>query len=455
MKLLIRNGTVIDPANGLHAQADVLVEDGRIAEVSANGIFCAAAEELDAEGLTVCPGFIDIHMHEDPVVNGRLYADPERAALARLLRMGVTAGLAGNCGENAAEPAAYLRLLEQRGSLISLGLLAGHSDLRKRFDGGDPYAQLDAQQTGELAASMAAAVRQGCYGISFGLEYTPGTTPEELLLCIRRCAPESDYLAAHIRGCAEDAAAAAEEVILAGREAGADVQISHVGSMGAYGQMAELLTLLDAYASTGMRLFADCYPYTAFSTYIGSAPYDDLEKIHCRYEDIMLCEGRYKGLPCTKEIFEEERRAHPDYLTVGSVMRAEEVRAALLHPRVLPCSDATLNFGSGHPRASGAFPRFYDRMVRGGLMTEDEAIRRMTALPAQRLGWSRKGKLSAGSDADIVIFDPAEFKDRADFTEPLRDPAGIRTVIVNGKVAFRDGRILCENAGRLLKKENG
>ena len=449
MKHLIRNGRVIDPSQRIDARLNVLLEDGKV--------LCLTAETppadltTDAGGLVVCPGFIDLHAHEDPLVNGKRYKDPDRANLACLLRMGVTTCLAGNCGDNFGDPTAFLDEIERDGCFVNVAMLAGYTWFRERFSKADRYGAASADEIEAISKALTAALDAGCAGVSFGLEYIPGMSREELSAAARCCRAGGKLIAAHIRACAEGAPAAAAEVLEAGKEAGVPVQLSHIGSMAAYGQMEALLSLVDRFRAEGVDACCDCYPYAAFSTRIGSAPYDDLEAMHCSYADIELCEGSYRGQRCTREIFEAERKTHPDYLTVGHVMREDEIRLAYRHPNVTVGSDCFLFGGNGHPRAAGAFPRFLGRLAPESGLSLNEALFRITALPAMRLGLSQKGSLCPGADADLVLFDPEEILDCATFAEPTLPPKGIRAVFLAGEPAVLDGKIVNGRLGKPIR----
>ena len=453
MKHLIRNGRVIDPSRRIDARLNVLLEDGKV--LCLTGETPAADLTTDAGGLVVCPGFIDLHAREDPMVNGKRYTDPDRANLACLLRMGVTTCLAGNCGDNFGDPAAFLDEIERDGCFVNVAMLAGYTWYREKFSKADRYSAAAPAEMKAISKALTGALDAGCAGVSFGLEYLPGMSREELLAAARCCSAEGKLIAAHIRACAEGAPAAAAEVLEAAKEASVPVQISHIGSMAAYGQMEELLTLVDRFRAEGVDACCDCYPYTAFSARIGSAPYDDLEAMHCSYGDIELCEGSYRGQRCTREIFEAEREAHPDYLTVGHVMREDEIRLAFRHPNVTVGSDCFLFEGKGHPRAAGAFPRFLAKLAPESGLSLNEALYRITALPAMRLGLTEKGNLRPGADADLVLFDPEEILDCATFAEPTLPPKGIKAVFLAGKAAVLDGRIVADRLGRPIRYPAG
>lgn len=449
MTHLIRNGRVIDPARRIDAKLNVLIRDGMILALTDGNV--QADEVTDATGFVVCPGFIDMHTHEDPVYNGIRYADEEKANLACLLRMGVTSCLAGNCGDNFCDPVEFLDLIDREGCFVNVAMLAGYTSFRERNSAADRYSPVSEEERAGIIDAIRKALEAGCAGISFGLEYVPGTDRKELQAAARLCAESGKRIAAHIRACAEAAPEAAKEILSVGKEAGIPVQLSHIGSMAAYGQMETLLNLVDRYRADGMEVGCDCYPYTAFSTTIGSAPYDDLEAIHCRYEDIELCEGAHRGERCTRELFEKIRREHPEYLTIGHAMKEDEIFLAFQHPNVTVGSDCFLSDGKGHPRAAGAFPRFLRHSAVDCGLSLSEALFRITALPAMQLGLVGKGTLNPGSDADLVIFDPESLHDRASFAEPTLPPEGLAAVFVAGRPAVRDGRIVNSTLGKAIR----
>ena len=449
MKHLIINGRVIDPSQRIDAKLNILLENGKIRKLFTGTL--PADTVTDAEGLVVCPGFIDLHAHEDPIINGQRYRDEEKANLACLLRMGVTTCLAGNCGDNFGDPVEFLNETDRDGCFLNVAMLAGYTWFRQKYSEADCYSPASAEERAKIAASVSEALSAGCAGVSFGLEYVPGMSREEVLDAARCCSPFGKMITAHIRACAEESLQAAEEVLEAGRAMGIPVQLSHIGSMAAYGQMKDFLNLVDSMRADGVDACCDCYPYAAFSTTIGSAPYNDLEAIHCDYLDIELCEGEYRGKRCTKEIFERERAIHPEYLTVGHVMNEDEIRLAYRHPNVTVGSDCFLSEGKGHPRAAGAFPRFLSRYAPACGLSLCEALYRITTLPARRIGLKNKGTLRPGADADLVLFDPVQLTDCATFSEPILPPKGIKAVIIGGEAAVLEGKIQRSNLGRAVR----
>ena len=449
MKILIKNGRLIDPAQRIDAKLNLLTANGIVASITQDEP--EADFVIDAFGDIVCPGFIDLHAHEDPVENGTIYCDEGRANLACLLRMGVTTCLCGNCGDNFCNPSQFLDMYQNGGCFVNVAMLAGYTYFREKYSSADRYSPVTKQEMEIICGEVENALKNGCAGLSFGLEYVPGISTEELLAAFQLCTSSSRLVSAHIRACAEGVLPAVKEILETARKTEVPVQISHIGSMAGYGQMKELLKTVDEYRGNGLSAGCDCYPYAAFSTMIGSAPYDDLEAIHCRYEDIEICEGQHRGERCTKELFEEERNNHPEHLTVGHVIKDEEIKTAFMHPNVVVGSDAFLNHGNGHPRASGAFPRFFKIYAPACGLSLNDAIERVTFLPARTLGLSNKGTLKIGADADLVIFDPERITDNSTFSHPTSPPDGISWVIINGQTAAKDGKITNGKLGRALR----
>lgn len=450
MKTLIKNGTVIDPASRVHARLNLLLEDGSVALLTCEDV--EADRVLDADGKYVCPGFLDIHMHEDPYdpVEDRLVP----GIMCSMLRMGVTTAIGGNCGINTVSPIKYLDLMDRDGGPINMGLLAGHTFLREKAGHLDKYTAITPEELKRISALAQQALEAGCFGVSFGIRYVPGISREEMLETARGCTAAGKLVAAHVRDDAEQIFSAVRELIDIGRALDVPIQNSHVGSMGGFGQMARLLAMMDSCRANGLDLSGDCYPYYAFSTRIGETTYDDgfLERYQADYSVIEVCEGPYKGQRCTPEIFHELRQHAPRTLTVCHVMKPEEVDMALLHPNIMVASDGIMDNGQGHPRAAGTFPRFLCNYVRTGRISLDEGIAKMTAAPAARLGLSRKGTLRRGADADVVVLDLERLADKATFDTPNAAPEGLDYVLIGGEVAVDHGRLVRSDLGRALRK---
>lgn len=450
MKTLIKDGFVVDPANGISSALNLVIEDGKIAEVTTDAPRCD--EVIDAAGKYVTPGFIDIHMHEEG------YDEKERkikdSINLSMLRMGVTTAIGGNCGDNYMEPTAYLDELDAKGGPINMGMLAGHTYFRNKAGHTDKYTEITDSELSAMTEMIEDALDKGCVGVSFGIRYVPGINEKELLACGRLCRKSGKMVTAHIRDDAENVFGAMRELINIGEKLGVPVQVSHVGSMGGFGQMEGMLRLIDAYKANGFDVTADCYPYYAFSTRIGETTYDDgfLARYKTDYSVIEVCEGKYKGMRCSEAIFKELRENEPKTITVCHVMKPEDVDMALLHPNVMLASDGLLNNGQGHPRAAGSFPRFIKNYVKTGKLSLYDAVNKMTAMPAKKLGLDFKGRLNKGADADIVIFDLDELADNATFDKPVEYPSGIEYVLIGGKPALRGSRVIDGRLGKAVRK---
>lgn len=446
MKTLIYGGRVIDPANRVDAKLNLLIEDGKIAWAGAD--MPTADETIDATGKVVSPGFIDIHLHEDPVVDGKIAPD----IFNSMLRMGVTTVAGGNCGINVCDPVEYLKLADE-GVPVNVIMLAGHEYFRKAAGAEDIYGHATEEQKQAMEKAIARALEAGCAGVSFGLRYVPGADKDEFFRAAKCCAGSHKLITSHVRNDADGIFDAIDEFCAAGVEYGIPVQISHIGSMGGFGQMEAVLQQVDAYRMNGLDITIDCYPYFAFSTRLGTPTYDPgwLDRYHCDYGVLEFCEGKYKGQRATKETFDEMRRDFPQCITVCYVMKEEDVRLAFRHPAVMLASDGLLNNGQGHPRASGSFPRFLAEFCRNGDLSLYDAVNKMTAMPAARLGLTGKGRLNVGADADITIFDPEKVKDGATFAEPVLPPVGIDYVLLGGQIVAKDCQILKNNCGKAIR----
>ena len=449
MKTLIYGGRLIDPANRVDGLHNLLIEDGKVIWVGQG--HPDADQTIDATGKIVSPGFIDIHMHEDPVgEDGKIAYDIANS----MLRMGVTTATGGNCGINVYDPVEYLALVDQQGAPVNMVMFAGHEYFRKAAGAEDIYAKATEEQKVAMAQAIQKALDQGCVGVSFGLRYVPGANEDEFYRAAACCQASKKLISSHVRDDADGIFGAIDEFCAAGVKYGIPVQISHIGSMGGFGQMEAVLRQVEDYRLNGLDIAMDCYPYFAFSTRIGTPTYDPgwLDRYHCDYSVLEFSEGKYKGQRATKETFDEVRRDHPSCITVCYVMKQEDVRLAFRHPAVMLASDGLLSNGQGHPRASGSFPRFLAEFSRKGDLSLYDAVNKMTAMPAQRLGLANKGRLNVGADADITIFDYEKITDGATFAEPVLPPVGIDYVLIGGKIAARNCEIVDGSCGRAIRK---
>ncbi|MDO4218703.1 MAG: amidohydrolase family protein [Synergistaceae bacterium] len=450
MKTFIKNGQLIDPKNKINSRLNLLLEDGRVADITRDDA-ANADIVIDATGLIVTPGFIDIHMHEDPLNDdGTLAVSITRSMLA----MGVTTALGGNCGLNVADPVTYLDNIDRYGAPVNMALLAGQGWLREKVSKADKYSTISRDEIAKEAKEAKRALDGGCMGLSYGMRYVPGLTEEEYEATATLCCRTDRLVAAHVRDDAAGIFTAGEEFISVARRLDLNTEFSHIGSMAGFGQMEEFLRYIDETRARGMNLHCDCYPYYAFSTHIGSTTYDPgfLERYNTDYSVVEMCEGKYKGQRCTEEIYNYYRKYEPNAITVCHVMRQEDVDMALAHPGVMLGSDGLINKGQGHPRASGAFPRLIAEFVKKGVLSLYDAIAKMTSMPAEKLCLPNKGHLGRGAEADVTIFNLQTIKDNATFASPMTSPDGIEYVIIGGRLALKNGKIVNETLGRAVRK---
>ena len=448
MKTLIYGGHVIDPANRVDGKLNLLIEDGKIAWVGTD--MPDADKAIDATGKIVTPGFVDIHLHEDPVVEGKI----QPCIFNMALKQGVTTVVGGNCGINVYDPAAYLDLVDRDGTPVNVALFAGHEYCRKAAGAQDIYAKATEEERVQMVHNIRAALNGGCVGVSFGLRYVPGADKDEFFRAAECCKVGKKIIASHVRDDADAIYEAIDEFCAAGVEYNLPVQISHIGSMGGFGQMEGVLRQIDAYKLNGLDIMLDCYPYFAFSTRLGTPTYDPgwLDRYHCGYDVLEFCEGKYKGQRATAETFDEMRRDFPECITVCHVMKEEDIRLAFRHPNVMLASDGLVNNGQGHPRAAGSFARFLKEFAKTGTLSLYQAVEKMTAIPANRLHLANKGRLNVGADADITIFDYETISDSATFAQPALEPVGIETVLIGGEIALEKGEIRKANCGKAIRK---
>ncbi len=450
MRTLISGGRVIDPATHTDAELNILIENGKVCLVTRDTP--SADRVIDATGMIVCPGFIDLHMHEDPVADGAI----QPCIFTTMLHMGVTTVVGGNCGSNLYDPIEYLDIGDRQGIPVHVSLLAGHGTFRKKAGARDKYGRATLAQREQMQACLKKALEAGCAGISFGLRYYPGTDDDEFYRAVSCCAGTGKLITAHIRDDAAHVFDAIAETADAGKSFGVPVQISHIGSMGGFGQMADVLRMTDEYRMNGLDIMLDCYPYNAFSTSLGATTYDDgwLERYNCGYDVLEYCEGEWAGKHADAESFSRLRNEFPDCLTVCHVMRQEDIDLAYRHPSVLIASDGILSNGQGHPRAAGTFPRVFAQYVRTGKLSLYDAIAKMTSRPAQRMRLADKGTLQVGADADITVFNPETIRDNATFATPIMPPDGIEYVLIGGEIALDHGQEINTRLGRAVRVAN-
>ncbi|MDF2675945.1 MAG: Amidohydrolase 3 [Bacillota bacterium] len=451
LDLKILNGKIIDVENKKIIEGNLGIKDGKIVDIGV--VLSDAKQEINANGNYVSPGFIDIHMHEEDL---SLTNKKEYDISQTMLNMGVTTAITGNCGNNRQSIVELHDYIKEKGNPVNYMSFIGHNFLRDTVGNTDIYRKSSKEQIKKIQGMVKKAIDFGAVGISYGLEYCPGIDIEEAIEVAKEIEGRQDLLlAAHYRKDSIYALDAIKEMAQIGKETNIPFQISHLSSCSAYGNMTEALKLIDEIVDSGLDLQVDAYPYDAFSTYIGSAVFDDgcLKLWNKDYDSIMLTEEPFKNKRCDKFLFEKARKEYPDMLAVAYVMNENEIFEALNNKNVMIASDGIYRNHSGHPRGAGTFPRVIGQFVRDKKVMEFfDALYKMTYMPAKRLNLKSKGLLKEGYDADIVIFNYDTIIDKATFEDPQLKPEGIEYVIINGKVAVKNGVCVNNTLGTFIKR---
>ncbi len=527
--VLIAGGTVVDGTGLPGRRLDVAIDGTKIAGLYKNDA-SKATVVIDATGMVVCPGFIDIHTHSDLTLLCNPLAESK-------VMQGVTTELIGNCGSsptpaigNARESLAefakgmdveinwatldeyFLRLDHLRTS-VNVAALVGAETVRRAVLGADDVRP-DEKQLEQMKSLVAEGMLQGAHGISSGLIYAPGcyATTEELIALASVAASFGGLYASHMRGESSTLVKSVEEAIRIGREANVRVEISHHKACGKrnWGTVRTTLGMIESARSEGVDVAFDVYPYTAACTALDSVlpPYareggpeaelarlkdpstrerlkrevntltdeweasaaedgwDSIVAIGFRKPENKKFENKSitdiasaLGKDPTDTAFDLIIDEGPLLYAIYHDINENDVLTVITHPLGSIGSDGEsvcpygpLGESIVHPRSYGTFPRVIRRYsIEKHAFPLEEAIRKMTSWPAERIGLTDRGILAKGLAADVVVFDRDKIRDRATFDKPHQFPEGISTVIVNGSVTVADGRHTKERAGQVLR----
>lgn len=506
--LLIRGARVVDGTGSPWYRADVAVRGDSIAAI-APSLDAPAARVVEAAGLVLAPGFIDLHVHafqaSGPAPKVLFMA--EAPAAENYIRQGVTTLIAGPDGFAPVPLAPALDGLLALGIGPNLGTLVGHGSVREAVLGNVNRAPTP-DELDRMRGLVRQGMRDGAFGLSTGLFYVPATysaTPEVIELA-RVAGAMGGIHVSHIRDEVGGLVDSVRETIEIGERGGLPTQVTHHKAIGrsAWGKTVETLRLIDEARRRGVDATIDVYPYTASSTTIQAAllpPWAQEgtpAEIVARITDPAI---RPKVLAETIHLLREERGAgdphnvqlsrcdwqpdlagrHLDEVTrsrgltptiehaaetvlwlvaqggCGGIYYAideQDVQRVLAHPATMVASDGQVvvyGRASPHPRAYGTFVRVLGRYVRElQTLTLEEAVRKMTAFPAQRIGLADRGVIKVGMKADLVLFDPETVRDTATFERPHQYAEGVSRVFVNGIAAYEDGRMTGARPGRIL-----
>lgn len=412
---------------------------------------CLSAEESNEFNINILsPGFIDIHMHEENFLSeGAHFVISEM-----MLKQGVTTCIGGQCGvQNQSLKTFISEINALGGAPTNYMLFTGYNQKRVALGIGH-YSKPTKSQLNELKKQINEEINDGAAGISFGIEYDPGISTEEIIDVINSVESDDIIVAAHYREDGSGAIDSIKEMIEIQKNIGnKKFQISHLSSCSAMGSMKESLCLINKAMEEYPQLDFDTYPYNAFSTQIGSEVFSEgcFEGWGKSYEDILLTDDPYKNIYCNKQIFEECRNKYPEMLAIAFVMNEQEIEDAVVNENGMVASDGIINHGNGHPRAAGTFPRVIRKYVRENhSISLYRAIEKMTIKPANRLNLKKKGRIEEGADADLVIFDYEKIADGATYEDINIPPRGINEVYISGELALKNNKKYNENLGKFM-----
>jgi N-acyl-D-aspartate/D-glutamate deacylase len=431
--VVLGGGRVMDPESGLDAVRNVGIRGKKIAAISTDQL--RGKVEIDARGLVVAPGFIDLHQHSETPEAYR-YKAMDGVTTALELEVGVS-------------PVSEWYTAREGKALINFGASSGHIPARMALlhDSGTLLprdAAMNRAATPEeqkmIEASVEKGLDEGGLGLGMGIAYTPTAGPDEILSLFYLAAKFQRPVFVHIR--AGDVVTSMQEVITDAAAAGVPLHIVHINSA-ATAKTPQALRIFDGVRARGLDITTEVYPYTASMTEIASAAYSGWE--NRPPEDFARLLWPPTGERLTRESFLRYRKQGGFVAQFGNT--EEMVRMALTHPAVMIASDGIIENGFGHPRAVGTYSRVLGKYVREDqALSLMDAIRKASLLPAERLEamspqMRQKGRLKAGADADIGVFDAARVIDKATFQNPAQYSEGFRYVLVEGTFVVREGKL--------------
>jgi N-acyl-D-amino-acid deacylase len=498
--LVITHGRIVDGTGNPWFEADIAVKNGRIIEIGRIDP-SRAVKTISAKGLIIAPGFIDIHTHIESSIGALPTAD-------NFLRMGVTSAVTGNCGGSALKMGEWFKGLEEKGISINIASLVGHNTIRRAGMEGDFDRPPTPEELQRMRDFVEQAMRDGAVGFSTGLEYIPGTyaKTDEIVEMAKVSAQYGGVYATHMRDEGEFVEKSIRESIEIGEKAGCPVDISHfkVSSKKRWGASTNTIKMVEDARSRGLQVTVDQYLYPAGSTGIGilfpSWVFEGgQEKRNERLKDPatrariqreLIDKAKAQGFKDFsfayvanhqpnqsfngKNIAEITRMVKQkgdansqaeqmiDILQAGGAqmvlhkMSEADVERIFKQPFTMIASDAgvidVMSASIPHPRGFGNNARVLGIYVREKrLVGLEEAIRKMTSLPAQTFNLWDRGLLRPGMAADIVIFDQKTVIDRATFQEPKQYPVGIDYVVVNGRIVIEKGNHNGSKSGSILR----
>jgi len=447
-KLFISGGTLVDPEAERCFLADILAEDGVIRHIGAPGSLAAPqdAQEIDARGLYVCPGFIDPHGH----IDGHMYTGELS------LLQGITTTVGGNCGFSPLDIKAFLDA--QKAFPLHQAEMVGMCALREAVGVTDTFAAADDVQIDRMTALCEQALACGAAGVSLGPSYTPGSSIREMEALCRAAKRFGKPVSIDTRMNSMTDLDSLQEAIDLAAVTGCRMIVSHFTYQYGVGVEDEALLMIERARNMGVDMQLDSGMYKDWCSSIGSALFDPgiMRANGIRLDHLRMITGEHIGVVPDEALYIHLRAEHPhDAVVVGTGSQRAVYAIARWQDAMVSTDTGAYLPGEGHPQIAGSFPRFFREMVRERAeLSLPEAVRRVTLLPAQVFGFEKKGRMRTGCDADFVVFDMDTIADRADFPGlgcPNDAPEGIACVIVGGEIAAKDGCVTGKLSGQPLR----
>lgn len=432
---------------------------------------------IDAKGLVLAPGFIDIHNHSEETL-------PKDLAAETQVSQGITTLIVGADGDSAWPIIGWARMMEAHPAAVNVGTFVGHATIRQQVMGDDFKRVATEPEIRLMEQRMGQAMNQAALGLSSGLEYEVGSyaSTDELVALAKIAAAKGGIYMTHIRDEADKSFEALNEEIAIGQRAHVPVEHSHIklGTVSVQGKAAEYIQIIKTARKHGVDFLADCYPYdawhanlkvvvpdkqyenpksvaTALASYGGGSHITITEfSPNPAYVGHTIADlakaNKLSEVEMYIRLIREGDAAHTEAIIIGQSMIDSDIKAFYQQPWVMVASDGGV--GSQHPRGAGTFPRVLGLYVREKhWLTLPEAIRKMTSLPAQRLGWKDRGIIREGAFADLVLFDPDTVIDHATFADPTALSTGIEMVFVNGTLVWDAGKPTGSRPGYVMGRK--
>jgi N-acyl-D-amino-acid deacylase len=493
--LIIRNGRIMDGSGNPSFRSDVAVKSGKIAWIGKTEQ--KATREIDASGMVVAPGFIDVHTHAEDIL--------QRPEAQNFIRMGVTTVVMGNCGSSALRVGEFFRKVEATNVSINIATLIGHGTVRETAMHGNFDRAPTSEEMAQMKEFVEQGMRDGAVGLSTGLIYLPGTfaTTEEIIELTKVASKYDGLYATHMRDEGKEMFKSLNEVFRIAREAHIRAEVSHIKLSGKlnWGQAERVLGTIEKARAEGLDITQDQYVYTASSTSIAQLIPEEFreggkfpdrllrertkivegmkEKLRKagrkNYSYAVIADYKYDRTLNGLDMVEAARKTHGssslgsqidlilDIQNHGGAsgvfhgMSEDDLKVFLSHPNTMIASDSGVRAfeeGVPHPRGYGNNARVLEHYVRElKLLHLEDAVRRMTSLPASTFRLKGRGELREGNAADLVIFNPAKVHEATTFKDPHHYASGFEWVLVNGVPVVEKDRYTGKRPGQVLRRE--